>query len=131
MNLIFVYGTLLKKTKHAVPQLFHQKSAFVAEAFTYGKLFQESYYPGLVLPPSTQEKVYGQVFCISDTERVLGALDKYEEVGSSFPSPQEFKRTIITVYNLHASKPMKCWAYLFNLPTDSLRPIVSGKFKQY
>ncbi|MBD8487346.1 gamma-glutamylcyclotransferase [Echinicola sp. CAU 1574] len=129
MNLIFVYGTLLKETGYAIQQLFHQKSAFVAEAFTYGKLFQVSYYPGLVLNPTSLDKVYGQIFRISEIEKVLQALDEYEEAGPSFPSPQAYKRTIITAYDLQSSEPMKCWAYLYNLPTENLKQIVKGKFK--
>ncbi|WP_200976535.1 gamma-glutamylcyclotransferase [Echinicola sp. 20G] len=130
MNLVFVYGTLLKETTHAIPKLFHQKSVFVTEAFTYGKLFQVSYYPGLVLTPPSLDKVYGQVFRISEIEKVLLALDKYEEAGPSFPYPQEYKRTMITVYDLQSSEPMKCWAYLYNLPTENLEQIVTGKFTQ-
>jgi gamma-glutamylcyclotransferase (GGCT)/AIG2-like uncharacterized protein YtfP len=71
--------------------------------------------------------VYGKIFTIQEVQKLLAALDAYEEAGDNFPSPNEYRRTKVRVYTLQ-NEEISAWLYVYNHPTGHLEQIVSGEW---
>ena len=128
INYLFVYGTLLDNRNEFAIYL-KQNCSFYTDGKLKGLLFDIGEYPGVVLQTDTGGFVYGDVFQINSVDTTLKILDEYEGFGNNELQPNEFIRKIEEI-----NTPLgllKCWIYLYNLPFDSLKPILSGNYLQY
>lgn len=123
-NYLFVYGTLLTDGNEFAAYLKQQCRFYNTGKFK-GKLYDIGEYPGAVYA-DTDQFVYGSIFVIDNLDKVFIKLDAYEGFGDDQPQPNEFIRELIEV-DTDGGK-LKCWVYLYNLPTDRLQPILSGRF---
>ena len=48
-DLLFVYGTLMRRYDHPMARLLSANADFITEASCRGRLYQVKHYPGLVL----------------------------------------------------------------------------------
>jgi gamma-glutamylcyclotransferase (GGCT)/AIG2-like uncharacterized protein YtfP len=134
VNLLFVYGTLLRETSGPLARYLSRQCRTIAHGFFVGKLFELGGYPGAVYGlgmPGTYP-VYGAVLELKDPEPEPGALfrelDLYEEIGPQFPQPHEYIRTMIPIYTDTPDRILDCWVYLYNRDTHGLKEIPGGRY---
>ena len=125
---LFVYGTLLTEGNEFAAFLMANSVLYGSGKFK-GKLYDIGEFPGAVFQPSSEYDVHGQIFLMNQPEMILRRLDDYEGFGAGQPEPNEFIRTLISVET--EDKPVNCWAYLYQLPTDGLWHIRSGNYLEY
>ena len=126
---LFVYGTLLNTSRLSITRFLNSNSTPICSGYFPGKLYEISDYPGAVYIPENSSFVHGNILKLQNTELVLKELDLYEEVGNQFSTPNEYLRTVIRVQNT-IGQDFQCWAYLYNLQTENLQIISSGKYKK-
>jgi gamma-glutamylcyclotransferase (GGCT)/AIG2-like uncharacterized protein YtfP len=126
-ELLFVYGTLRQNTNHPMQQLLAQHSRFIAMARYQARLYQVDYYPGAVPSNNADDQVVGELYQLIQPDLLLPALDNYEECGSGFAQPQEYRRELQSVV-LENGDSVVAWVYVYNRSTEGLRLIKSGDF---
>lgn len=124
---LFVYGTLLKDSRHEMSDFLLSHAVNIGSAYFHGKLFQVSWFPGAILSNINSERVYGSLFKLNDLEIVFKTLDDYEGVSKLSPQFSLFKRELVTAY-FEDGSTIETWVYLYNLPTKNLKLISSGNF---
>lgn len=127
---LFVYGTLRKGYPHINAQLLENLAVYVGQDYTYGKLYEVNNYPGLILMQQSKEKVYGDVYDISDdSNNILSFTDEYEGV-SNPPAPNDlYKRVSCNVY-FHTFR-IEAYTYMFSGDIRGLKWIDSGDYLAY
>lgn len=130
MEYLFVYGTLMKDVDHPLGNLIRQEGNFLGRANLKGKLFAVDYYPGAVPSRLASNYVKGEVYALTNSQKVLSALDEYEEYNQNDEKNSEFIRRKINV-KLDNGNKISAWAYLYNFPTTTLKEIPSGDFRYY
>ena len=126
-NYLFVYGTLRRACQHALFKVLDNQAEFVAEATFPGLLYMIYDYPGVIESTESSDIVYGEVYYLNDVNRVLSALDEYEECSLAFPTPTEYQRCKRLV-KLNNQQIIEAWIYLYNRPIGNLPRIKSGDF---
>ncbi len=126
VDYIFVYGTLKQNIKKSKYNLISNFTKFVDYGYTYGTLYQISYYPAAKL--NTNSKIYGEIYYIKDKDKLFEIVDEYEECTPKYPNPHEYKRVITDVFT-NKNYKLQAWIYEYNLNTNYLKPILSGIFK--
>lgn len=127
MEYLFVYGTLLAKANNEMSDFLKLNAVFFGNGYFHGRLYHTGEYPGAVLSNSINYKVYGNIYRINDPEKVFGVLDAYEEVGTQYLVPNEYKRHKVIVF-IYGRKELACWVYLYNRPVNKLEQISSGDY---
>lgn len=124
--LIFVYGTLRRKSTSGAHQHFLHNAEFIGEALLRAKLYRVSYYPAITL---TDEPAFvvGEVYALRD-EQDLHGLDDYEECTAPWHDGQEYRRERVSVTMQDDQRRLSVWTYVYNRPTAGLEHIVSGDF---
>lgn len=122
---LFVYGTLRKNAKRYWHHKLLKNAEFIAEASFQGKLYRVNNYPGAVPSTNLEERVYGEVYRLSEPRTVLTWLDKYECCAKD--KNAEYLRQKKDVY-LNSGESIKAWIYLYNRPILGLPLIMSGCF---
>jgi gamma-glutamylcyclotransferase (GGCT)/AIG2-like uncharacterized protein YtfP len=117
-ELLFVYGTLRRGSRHPLARLLAENAEWLGFAYFRGLLFDIGPYPGAVPSGDPAHRVRGEVYRLKDPAAILPLLDRYEEFGKEFPEPNEFIRTRQAV--LRGSSTVEAWIYLYNHPTDDL-----------
>lgn len=125
---LFVYGTLMQG-QHPMHKLLHEHSEFIGHGWITAQLYQIRDYPGVVLSDQPEDKVYGELYLLTDRQ-VLNQLDDYEECSAAFPVPHEYRREKVQVQLSRASS-YAAWCYLYNHPLRASQRIRSGRFKPH
>jgi len=123
--LIFVYGTLRRGCNTGAHQRFLGDAEFLGSARVRGRLYQISYYPGLV-PDVNAGWVSGEVYRLAD-EAQLGALDDYEECPPPRHPNQEYRREQLQLIMAKGAQ-LQAWTYVYQQSTRDLQIIASGDF---
>lgn len=126
-SFLFVYGTLRSGAKHLMHQVLIKHSRFIGMAHFQGRLYRVTHYPAVVASANPDEKVLGEVYQLLQPEQTLPELDRYEECGTDFPEPQEYRREQQPV-RLENGDSVMAWVYLYNRDTEMLTSIPSGDF---
>jgi len=126
-NYLFVYGTLMKSSEHAIHPLLKPHCQFISRAWMLGKLYQIAHYPGVIESHHKHERVYGELYEFTNRNQVFAQLDDYEECSSAFPSPHEYLRKQVRVY-LSETDTQYAWTYIYNHPVHKNNRILSGDF---
>ena len=125
-NYLFVYGTLRKDFDLKLKQKVEAGLQYVGRAKIGADLYDLGRYPGAVKNNRGPE-VVGDVFLISEPERVLRILDKYEGIKDNGPKDAEFVRKRGRV-KLRSGRELNAWIYWYNRNSKELTPI---KYKDY
>jgi len=123
---LFVYGTLMQG-KHPMHDVLSQHSQFIGHGWITAQLYQIRDYPGVVLSDTPGDKVFGELYLLTNPA-VLQQLDDYEECSASFAEPHEYRREQVVVY-VSAAVSYTAWVYVYNLPLTASRRIRSGRFQ--
>jgi len=128
-RLLFVYGSLLTAICSQIATYLRKNSHPQGPGQVPGYLFDLGRYPGLVYDPEAPKMVAGQVLELLEPEAVLQVLDDYEMIIPENPELNEYRREqgrVITEKGIRT-----CWMYLYNRPTEGLKPIPSGNYLDY
>lgn len=122
---LFVYGTLLDEdNKYGI--YLRDSSKFFAAGKIKGKLYDIGEYPAAVLSPEGENYIHGIILQMDEPDIALSIIDIYEGFGEGHPDPNEFIRVMADIQTNEGA--VACWIYLYNLPTDGLTPIQTGKY---
>jgi gamma-glutamylcyclotransferase (GGCT)/AIG2-like uncharacterized protein YtfP len=126
---LFVYGTLRKNYDLKLKQKVEAGLQYVGRAKIGAALYDLGRYPGAVRNNKGPE-VVGDVFLISEPERVLRILDKYEGITDSGPKDAEFIRKKGRV-KLRSGRELNAWIYWYNRDAKELTPISYKDYLNY
>ncbi|WP_304238335.1 gamma-glutamylcyclotransferase [Jiulongibacter sediminis] len=128
MEVLFVYGTLMKKCSRNEWSAFLQKNArYLGEATVKGDLYKVDYYPGLV---KSENLVHGELYAFEDSSYVFHYLDQYEDYDSANPEESLYRREKSEVTLKESSETKNAWVYYYNRPTGHLEKYPEGLFKE-
>ena len=122
---LFVYGTLLDE-RNKFAAYVQENCNFYKHAKFSGRLYDIGEYPGAILDTEDNGFVYGSIYVMSDPAQTLKILDDYEGFGEDLPQPNEFIRNLLAVET--KDERVNCWVYLYNLPVNGFRQIISGDY---
>ncbi|HWB92736.1 MAG TPA: gamma-glutamylcyclotransferase family protein [Puia sp.] len=116
---LFVYGTLRKGYDLKLKSKVSGDMQYVGQGKVGASLYDIGRYPGAVRSAAGDE-VIGDVFLVTDPERVLRILDKYEGIAAD-GRPSEFVRKRNRV-RLRSGKQVTAWVYWYNFdPSKKVR----------
>ena len=122
---LFVYGTLRKNYDLKLKKRVKDDLRYMGQGKVGAALYDLGRYPGAVKSNKGPE-VVGDVFLISDPDRVLRILDKYEGIPEGGGNA-EFVRKKGRV-RLRSGELINAWIYWYNFePKDKLKI----KYKDY
>lgn len=128
MNYLFVYGLLKSNYTNEATKTIHSHCTLVGEGYTFGKLFDLGSYPGLIHDPSSNSKVFGELYKIDRNETELFAfLDAFEECGPDFEEPNEYRKEKISV--LVNNIEFRASTYVYNRNLTGLTLIANGNYQ--
>jgi gamma-glutamylcyclotransferase (GGCT)/AIG2-like uncharacterized protein YtfP len=124
-RLLFVYGTLLRRSTHAMARYLAARASFVCEAKILGRLYNLGRFPGLV-EAAGADWVFGELFDLGDkSEITIAELDRYEEAELS-PTAL-FERRLAHVVRDDGTE-VEAWVYWFRGLVDERDRIPSGRY---
>jgi gamma-glutamylcyclotransferase (GGCT)/AIG2-like uncharacterized protein YtfP len=126
-QLLFVYGTLRRLSRHPMAKFLADRARFVGEATVPGQLFNLGRYPGLIESSSASDRVVGDVYELADGSETLRDLDSYEETES--PRPSVFERGLAEV-TLSDGRKLRAMVYWFRGPVTDAQRIRSGDYRE-
>jgi gamma-glutamylcyclotransferase (GGCT)/AIG2-like uncharacterized protein YtfP len=119
---LFVYGTLRRDYDLRLKNKVSANLQYIGQAKVGAAMYDLGRYPGAVKSRKGEE-VIGDVFLLSDADRVLRILDKYEGI----PEDGEFVRKRSRV-KLRSGREINAWIYWYNRDPKERKPI---KYKNY
>lgn len=122
---LFVYGTLRKDYDLKLKKKVSDHLQYVGQGKVGASLYDIGRYPGAIRS-SAGDEVIGDVFLVTDPERVLKVLDKYEGIYSD-GRPSEFVRKRNRV-RMRSGKEVNAWVYWYNFDPGKKLKI---KYKNY
>ena len=129
LDLLFVYGALMRGYDHPMSRLLSANAAFEGEASCRGRLHLIRHYPGLVLSDAAADVAYGGLYRLREPDALLREFDMYEACGEGFAEPTEYVRRILPVTRAGGSAA-EAWTYVYNWQVDNLPRIESGRFQK-
>lgn len=130
VEFIFVYGTLRKEISNNMNALLARYSDYFSDGYLQGKLYEVNGYPAAIESNNPQDKVYGEIYKMRNSDLLLPELDAYEECTRQFPTPHEYIRKKLIITLCDANK-VRAWVYIFNHNIQNLTPINSGDYLNY
>ena len=122
-DLLFVYGTLLSGIDHPMGRKLRNEATLLGPASTRGRLYQISWYPGLVPSNDGTEMVKGELYRLPEPQKSFGWLDEYEAVDSG-----EYRRSVGEVF--HKDSLLKAWMYIYQGNVAACKWLIGGDFKE-
>jgi gamma-glutamylcyclotransferase (GGCT)/AIG2-like uncharacterized protein YtfP len=125
---LFVYGTLRKDYDLKLKGRVSDDMQYVGQGKVGASLYDIGRYPGAVRNAKGDE-VIGDVFLVTDPERVLKILDRYEGIAAD-GRPSEFvrKRSRIRLRN---GKEVTAWVYWYNADLSKKVKIKQKNYLNY
>lgn len=122
-DLLFVYGTLQRHG--GAHHLLAGQVSLLGPAWLQGRLYEVDGYPGAILSSRPGDQVRGELYRMHQPERLLASLDIYEEAGSMFSEPREYRRAQVHVMDA-GQVPRAAWTYLYARDVSSLELLPDG-----
>lgn len=129
-DLLFVYGTLRQGLNSPMQGLLDRHCEFFAPASFQGTLYDVAGYPGAVDSHKPANRVYGELYYVSNCLQFWPRMDHYEHCSNAFAKPHQYARKIRPVL-VGDNEIIQAWIYLFNWKTGALRKITGGDYLQY
>lgn len=127
-ELLFFYGTLLTPFHRAAQLHIDQHLVFRGRATMRAALFDLGLYPGAV--PDADHIVRGELFEMTNQERVLSRLDELEGYRPGDASTSLYTRELTPV-TLEDGSQVQAWVYFYNAPVGRAPRIASGDYLDY
>ena len=110
---LFLYGTLLPSEAPQEIASIVKRFRRLGSAQVRGKLYDFGEFPGAVLDPSSRTIIHGELVALPADERILQALDRYEEFDPLDPKRSLFVRKKAMVRMANGSS-REGWIYVYN-----------------
>ncbi len=122
IDLLFVYGTLMRGYDHPMSRLLSSNAAFEGEARCRGRLHLIRHYPGLVLSDDRADIVHWRTLSPARArDRCCAEFDMYEACGEGFKEPTEYLRQVLPASRRgDGVLRVEAWTYLYNWPVDKV-----------
>jgi len=127
-DLVFFYGTLMKGFERAGRSGVEAKLTPMGRGSIGGALFDLGIYPAAI--PSTDSRVTGELYRISDLDSVLAVLDELEGHRPTEPDTSLYRRIEAPV-TLDDGQIVQAWVYFYNAPLGQAQRIESGDYRQH
>lgn len=124
---LFVYGTLRGKAMTPMSLALARDCRYHGDGYIRGRLYEVAGYPAAVESDALEEKVYGELYRLTDACSALSRLDDYEECSAKFPLPHEYVRKQLRVV-LNNNDTVMAWCYLYQRDVSRLKRILSGDY---
>src|SRR5437773_747616 len=108
---LFVYGTLLRRSRHPMAQMLAEQARHVGAGKVRGRLYDLGRFPGVVASNTDGEWVYGDVYDLGARGELLTQLDAYERLES--PLPAYFDRAVAEI-TLEGGSVSSAWVYWYH-----------------
>jgi gamma-glutamylcyclotransferase (GGCT)/AIG2-like uncharacterized protein YtfP len=122
---LFVYGTLLRRSRHPMARLLGERARHVGAARVAGRLYDFGRYPGMLEPQCANDWVYGDVYDLGAGTTTLAELDAYEQAES--PLPAYFERAAAEAIQPDGTR-LPVWIYWYRGEVAESQRIVSGRY---
>lgn len=134
---LFVYGTLLTVADHPMGNLLRDHSVFRGRGSIRARLYMiddpddpgQNFYPGAQPSGDPQDRVFGELYELTNPDAVLPSFDDYEACSPNWPEPHEFLRRKVPV-TLEDGTTLPAVTYLYTWDVSSAEHIPSGRFAQ-
>jgi gamma-glutamylcyclotransferase (GGCT)/AIG2-like uncharacterized protein YtfP len=127
-DLVFFYGTLMSGFKRAGRSRVEAKLTAIGRGSIGAALFDLGIYPAAI--PSSDSRVNGEVYRISDVDNVLAVLDELEGHQPSEPDTSLYRRAETPV-TMEDGQVAPAWAYFYNAPLGQAQRIESGDYLEH
>jgi len=123
---LFVYGTLLRRSRHPMARQLESRARFVAEARIAGRLYDLGRFPGIQPARDADDWVHGDLFDLGpQAGGVLCDMDAYETDESA--EEAFFERGLVPAV-LADGVSVEAWVYWFRGPVAEHGRIASGRY---
>lgn len=109
-------------------QYLASHAVFVADGWFQGRMYQITYYPGVIASEDDSDRIYGEVYKLSDTEAMLKRLDDYEECAEHHTQPAEYTRISTAIKAINGRVYESVWIYLYQWSVEDKKYIPEGDF---
>jgi gamma-glutamylcyclotransferase (GGCT)/AIG2-like uncharacterized protein YtfP len=127
-DLVFFYGTLMAGFDRRRRAGIDQHLAYLGRGSIQGTLFDLGIYPAAV--PSSDGRVWGEVYEMADASTVLSALDEIEGYRPGDPDRSLYARSQTPV-TLPDGTLASAWVYFYNAPLGRASRISSGDYLEH
>ena len=124
-DLVFFYGTLMAGFDRRRRAGIDTKLTYVGRGSITAALFDLGIYPAAV--PSSDGRVWGEVYEMAEADAVLAALDDIEGYRSDDPDRSLYSREQADV-TLPNGTEARAWVYFYNAPLGRAPRIASGDY---
>jgi gamma-glutamylcyclotransferase (GGCT)/AIG2-like uncharacterized protein YtfP len=127
-DLVFFYGTLMAGFDRRRRAGIDQHLTYLGRGAIDGTLFDLGIYPAAV--PSTEGRVWGEVYEMAEPAAVLAALDEIEGYRAESPDQSLYARSQASV-TLPDGTRATAWVYFYNAPLGRASRIPSGDYLEH
>ena len=127
-DLVFFYGTLMSGFKRPGRSRVDTKLSPVGRGWIPAALYDLGLYPAAI--PAFDDRVFGEVHRMLDSEEVLSVLDEIEGFRPSEPDASLYTRVETTV-TFQDGRTAPAWAYFYNAPLGRAHRIESGDYREH
>jgi gamma-glutamylcyclotransferase (GGCT)/AIG2-like uncharacterized protein YtfP len=124
---LFIYGTLLPGEAPKEIASIVKRFRRLGSAHVRGRLYDFGEFPGAVLDPSSRTMIHGELVLLPSDERVLEALDHYEEFDPLDPKKSLFVRKKAKVRMANGSS-REGWIYVYNKHPGKAKLVRGGHY---
>ena len=126
-DLLFVYGTLKRRSRHPMARRLAASARHVGAATIAGRLYNLGRFPGLKPPQYPDDRVYGDVYDLGENAAsILKEMDAYENAESPPPTPYERELARVTFDH---GEPLTVWVYWYHGAVREEHFIASGSYE--
>jgi gamma-glutamylcyclotransferase (GGCT)/AIG2-like uncharacterized protein YtfP len=116
---LFVYGTLRSEMRDPLHHLLEKQAFLVGAGAFQGKLYDLGRYPGAVRSRGKNDRVFGEIYRLSEPQRAFKILDAYEgpsiQAQKADNSPSErrkYYRLDLSLHGVGHRSPAHCFGRL-------------------
>lgn len=125
MTALFVYGTLLRRSRHPMARFLAERARYVGAAKVHGRLYDLGRYPGML--EGDADWVHGDLYDLGEGTTTLAELDAYELAES--PLPARFERDAAEV-TLADGTRVNAWVWWFRGDVEETQRLQSGRYEK-
>ncbi|MGP1717731.1 MAG: gamma-glutamylcyclotransferase family protein [Methylophilus sp.] len=127
-DLLFVYGTLRKGNSNQMAEYLSTHATFLTGGWFRGRMYQISFYPGVIASDQMEDRIYGEVYRLHDAQTSLAVFDAYEECSVAHAQPAEYQRVQAHIDAIDGNASVQAWIYLYQWPVADKVLIKEGDF---
>ena len=121
----FAYGTLRRGARNDLLDFVGGCARLVGRASVPGRLYDLGDYPGMLDAGAAEDRVFGELYELADTEWTLSRLDEYE--GCESDGRGKFRRCIRSAL-LDWGSRVEAWTYVYVGEVSEHQRVATGDY---